>query len=125
MRRFRLVPLVLALAIAAATASSAGSAPALPGLMTGKAPWGPNDGSTLKARLEAIGLHALPREALKLHIHQRMAVLVDGKGVPIPPGIGIDANGKFISELHTHDLSGIIHVESPVNRDYTLGEFFD
>jgi hypothetical protein len=27
--------------------------------------------------------------------------------------------------LHTHDDSGIIHIESPVNRDYTLGQFFD
>ena len=123
--RFGLVPLVLALAIAAATASTAGSASALPGMMTGKAPWGPNDGSTLKPRLKAIGLHALPKEALKMHIHQRMALLVDGQFAPIPPGIGIDANGKFIAELHTHDSSGIIHVESPVNRDYTLGEFFD
>jgi hypothetical protein len=124
-RRFRLVPLVLALAVAAATASAAGSSSQLPGLITGKAPWGPNDGPTLEPRLKAIGLHALPKEALKLHVHQRMALLVDGKFVPIPPGIGIDANGKFIAELHTHDSSGIIHVESPVNRPYTLGEFFD
>ena len=27
--------------------------------------------------------------------------------------------------LHTHDTSGIIHVESPVQRAYTLGQFFD
>jgi hypothetical protein len=124
-RRFRLVPLVLALAVAGTLAATAGSSAQLPGLMTGKAPWGPNDGPALKPRLKAIGLHALPREALKLHIHQRMAMLVDGKFVPIPPGIGIDANGKYIAELHTHDASGIIHVESPVIRKYTLGEFFD
>jgi hypothetical protein len=125
MRRFRLVPLVLALVVAAAAASAAGSSSKLPGIMTGKAPWGPNDGAALKPRLKAIGLHALPKEALKLHIHQRMALLVNGKFAYIPPGIGIDENGKFIAELHTHDSSGIIHVESPVVRDYTLGEFFD
>jgi hypothetical protein len=45
--------------------------------------------------------------------------------MPIPPGIGIDKNGKFISELHTHDPSGILHVESPTKRPYTLGNFFD
>jgi hypothetical protein len=106
-------------------ATAAASSSHLPGLMTGKAPWGPNDGPGLKARLEAIGLDALPREALKLHIHQRMAVLVNGRFVPIPPGIGIDAKGKFITELHTHDASGIIHVESPVDRKFTLGQFFD
>jgi len=92
--------------------------------MTGKGPWGPNDGDGLKQRLKAIGLDALPREALALHIHQRMAILVNGKFVDVPAGIGIDANGKFITELHTHDNSGIIHVESPVHRPFTLGEFF-
>ena len=124
-RRFRLVPFVLALAVAAAVATAAGSSSQLPGLMTGKAPWDANDGPSLKPRLKAIGLHALPREALKLHIHQRMALLVNGKFAYIPPGIGIDEHVKFIAELHTHDSSGIIHVESPVVRDYTLGEFFD
>ena len=120
-RRFRLVPFVLALLIAGASAAAAGSSPRLPGLITDKGPWGPNDGPTLKPRLKAIGLHALPREALRLHIHQRMAILVNGKFVYLPAGIGIDANGKFISELHTHDSSGIIHVESPVNRDVHPG----
>jgi hypothetical protein len=27
--------------------------------------------------------------------------------------------------LHTHAADDIIHTESPVNRTYTLGEFFD
>jgi hypothetical protein len=27
--------------------------------------------------------------------------------------------------LHTHAADGIIHTESPVNRTYTLGDFFD
>ena len=27
--------------------------------------------------------------------------------------------------LHTHAADGIIHTESPVERTYTLGEFFD
>jgi sulfur carrier protein ThiS len=30
---------------------------------------------------------------------------------------------KGMAPLHTHDNSGVIHVESTVNRDYTLGEF--
>jgi sulfur carrier protein ThiS len=30
-----------------------------------------------------------------------------------------------MSPLHTHDGTGTIHVESSVNRDYTLGEFLD
>lgn len=27
--------------------------------------------------------------------------------------------------MHTHDETGIIHIESPENRTFTLGEFFD
>ena len=27
--------------------------------------------------------------------------------------------------LHTHDDSGIIHIESPATRNFTLGQFFD
>jgi len=123
--RSRVLLAVLALVVAGAAAGAALPSSKLPGLMTGKGPWGPNDGKKLKARLEAIGLDALPREALKLHIHQRMAILVNGKLVALPAGIGIDRNFKFITELHTHDSSGIIHVESPVNRKFTLGEFFD
>jgi hypothetical protein len=26
--------------------------------------------------------------------------------------------------LHTHDTTGKLHVESPVERDFTLGDFF-
>jgi hypothetical protein len=125
MARLRVLIVVLALIVAAASAGVAVPSSKLPGLMTGKGPWGANDGPKLKDRLKAIGLDALPREALKLHIHQRMAILVNGKFVYVPPGVGIDANGKFITELHTHDSSGIIHVESPVVRKYRLGEFFD
>jgi hypothetical protein len=36
--------------------------------------------------------------------------------------IGIDRQG--ISPVHTHDSTGVIHVESPVKRTFTLGEFF-
>src|SRR5690348_8331815 len=105
MRRTRLAVLALATALlvaGAATAAVASSSSKLPGEMTGKGPWGANDGKALKARLKAIGLDALPREALKEHIHQRMAMVVNGKFVYLPPGIGIDRNGKFITELHTH-----------------------
>ena len=33
--------------------------------------------------------------------------------------------GKCLYWLHTHDATGVIHVESPVRRVYTLGQFFD
>ena len=38
---------------------------------------------------------------------------------------GFVGNGQGFYWLHTHDASGIIHVESPDERPYTLGNFFD
>jgi hypothetical protein len=78
-------------------------------------------------------------EQVAFHIHAHLAVFVNGRRRTIPYGIGVvpplglteTADGPFVAGgaafywLHTHDTSGVIHVESPVRRRYTLGEFFD
>ncbi len=46
-------------------------------------------------------------------------------GKPYPIGIGINEAGGFISPIHTHDDTAIIHVESPTMQTFTLGQFFD
>jgi hypothetical protein len=48
---------------------------------------------------------------------------VDCKAVTVPAQIGIDEGKQQISPLHTHDPSGVVHIESPVKADFTLGEF--
>ena len=58
------------------------------------------------------------------HIHAHLDVFVNGQLMYIPPQIGIIPD-KCIYWLHTHDNSGIIHIESPIKRDFTLGQFFD
>jgi hypothetical protein len=71
-----------------------------------------------------------------MHIHPQLSVKVNGQPIIVPEKIGIDNSlykdhslDRFgvqgISPLHTHDSKGTIHVESSVNRDYTLGEFLD
>jgi hypothetical protein len=97
---------------------------ALPGLQTGPPPWGPAIG-TLHARLDAIGLPARPAEVLDLHIHLHLDVFVDGRPVAVPASIGINPGAGFIASLHTHDGTGLIHVESPKGLTYTLGQLFD
>ena len=42
----------------------------------------------------------------------------------MPSDIGIIDN-ECIYWMHTHDDTGIIHIESPEKRNFTLGEFFD
>jgi hypothetical protein len=95
----------------------------LAGLQTGPAPWGANT-ADLAERLRAIGIPALsPVEGTAVHIHQHLDLYVDGRKVLVPAGIGIDPAVGY-APLHTHDPSGVIHVESPTVRTYTLGEFF-
>jgi hypothetical protein len=96
---------------------------ALPGTLTGPAPWGANT-ADLAARLRALGLPPLdPVEGTAVHIHQHLDLYVDGRRVPVPALIGIDPAVGF-APLHVHDTSGVIHVESPTVRSYTLGQFF-
>jgi hypothetical protein len=96
---------------------------ALAGLQTGPAPWGANT-ADLAQRLHAIGVPPLsPVEGTVIHIHQHLDIYVDGHPVTVPAGVGIDPAAGY-APLHTHDPSGIIHVESPTVRTYTLGELF-
>lgn len=96
----------------------------LPGIQTNEAPW-PAEISKLRARLNAIDLPALTAEGSALHIHQHLDLFIDGKQVPIPENIGVNEAGGFISDIHTHDGTGVIHVESPTIQTFTLGQFFD
>lgn len=96
----------------------------LPGIQSGDAPWKENT-DTLFARLRAIGLPALSSEGAAIHIHQHLDIFVDGKPVSVSPNIGVSQAAGFISPLHTHDTTGVIHVESDKIEDFTLGQFFD
>jgi len=127
-----LAALAVAVAILAAVVVGAGgsspSPPTLPpahlaGELTGPAPWPRNIGG-LGARLQAVGLPALAQEGTVLHIHQHLDLYVDGRRVTVPAGIGIEESQGFISPLHTHDETGVIHVESPDLRTFTLGQLF-
>jgi hypothetical protein len=85
------------------------------------------------------GITCQASEQVLFHIHAHLAVLVDGVPRRVPAGIGIappyevdqTASGAFIARapcfmwLHTHSADGIIHTESPIQRTYTLGDFFD
>ncbi|TNC29660.1 hypothetical protein [Amycolatopsis alkalitolerans] len=85
-------------------------------------PWpAPQDAT---AAVAAAGLPMLTEEGTVEHIHAHLDVLVDGKPVGVPADIGIDATRGSISPMHTHDATGVIHIESPVQRAFTLGEFF-
>ena len=101
-------------------------APALAGLVTA-AGGQPVDGISCQTAEQTI-----------FHIHAHLTIFVKGSARQVPAAIGIPgaqaqatAQGPFIASgtcfywLHTHAADGIIHIESPVQRTYTLGNFFD
>jgi hypothetical protein len=61
-------------------------------------------------------------EHLVFHNHTKLVVKIQNKTQNIPGGLGILPN-NCIFWLHTHDESGIIHIESPLKQTYTLGQF--
>ena len=96
----------------------------LAGIERGDAPWAA-ELTYLRERLNQIGLPALSQEGTALHIHQHLDIFVNGKPVAVPVGVGVNESSGFISDIHIHDNTGIIHVEAPVIQDFTLGQFFD
>lgn len=85
------------------------------------------------------GIKCEGMERMVFHIHVHLVVVVNGKYRVIPYGIGIGpplrgentkaggfvTQGSCFSWIHTHAADGIIHLEGPAQRTYTLGDFFD
>ncbi len=108
----------------AKTKTSATNYNALPGIRKTKAPW-PPEYQYLADRLLPLGLTTLSQEGVATHIHAHLDIFVNGKRATVPPQIGINPGANYLTELHTHDSRGVIHVESPkANDKFTLGELF-
>ncbi len=99
-----------------------GSMTSLPGVLDNPPPWPANRGS-LQLRMREIGLDPLPEEGQAVHIHQHLDVFVRGRPVTVPADIGVGPRLAFFADVHTHE-NGVIHVESPTVRSYSLGQFF-
>ena len=63
-------------------------------------------------------------EGTVMHIHTHVDIFINGQAYTILAGVGIVPN-KCLYWMHTHDSSGVVHVESPTQMDFTLGKFFD
>ncbi len=84
------------------------------------------------------GIRCQTSEQTIFHIHSHLTIFINGTQRQLPAGVGIPGSrtvqsqqgpvaqgGSCLYWLHTHAPDGIIHVESPVHRTYTLGNFFD
>jgi hypothetical protein len=99
-------------------------------------PLAPASSTTQGATVD--GIQCAPVEQLAYHIHAHLQVYAQGQPRVLPAAIGLigpvaeqTAYGPFYGAqqcyywLHTHASDGIIHIESPTKRIYTLGNFFD
>ena len=84
------------------------------------------------------GIQCLRSEQVAFHIHAHLTIFDDGVAQRVPYAVGIErpqttstpqgifvGGGSCLHWLHTHAADGIIHIESPVVRTFTLGDFFD
>jgi hypothetical protein len=134
---------------AAPTTSSTATATATTAAATAKSPLGPEGipleqgpdlapAATTSQGATVDGVQCAPVEQLAYHIHAHLQVYFNGHPRALPAAIGMvgpvaeqTPYGPFYGAqqcyywLHTHTSDGIIHMESPSVRIYTLGNFFD
>ncbi len=83
------------------------------------------------------GIRCEASEQVAYHIHSHLLVFVNGQPRSLPYGIGLvtpvvqkAGPNAFASAsrcyywLHVHAGDGIIHIESPTQETFTLGQFF-
>jgi hypothetical protein len=142
-----LIPVVLVLLAACGGRGAVDpgySAALAPPPSAGAAPWPlPSDPMAL---VRQAGLTPGTHEFFTYHVHAHLDVFVNGRRVQIPGGIGIDltdpgvhrgdtdgapsygsiklCSRPCISPLHTHDVTGVLHIEAPTTTRFTLGQFF-
>jgi len=116
----------------AGTPQQAPSAHSTAGQRAASLPW--DRPANQQARVKVAGLQLTSAETLDVHYHAHLDVFVNGQQVPVPAGLGINIgpNGQppehgapGIAPLHTHDTSGIVHIEAPSDLKFTLGQVFD
>lgn len=124
------VAVAAALTLAVATAQRAQKAPATAAGLAkfsgvgavAPPPWSPPEDS--KTRVAQAGLR-LGQMGTAEHYHAHLNLVVDGRPVQVPPGIGIDPSTGEMSALHTHTPDGVLHIEAGTKgQPFTLGQLF-
>ncbi len=70
-------------------------------------------------------IHCDSGEQLSVHYHAHIDLIYRGQPVTIPAQTGITSTCLYW--MHTHQTSGIIHIEAPkesATRGFTVGDFF-
>lgn len=73
------------------------------------------------------GIECLVNMAETYHVHTHVSIFLNGEALAVPGQIGIvrpSAGTDCFYSIHTHDLSGKIHVEAAAAGMFTLGQLF-
>jgi hypothetical protein len=66
------------------------------------------------------GVNCLVNE--NYHIHGMVSIYRNGTRLAVPAQIGLTGCSY---ELHTHDATGVVHVETNAQKTFTFGQFFE
>jgi hypothetical protein len=72
--------------------------------------------------IQDAGLPELTEEGSIVHYHAHLDVIVNGEAVTVASQIGIAKT--TISPMHTHDKSGVVHIEADEDAEFTTRQFF-
>lgn len=95
-----------------------------------------NESADTRSGGRGADIDSIPCQSMEqaiLHVHTELSLFVRGKQIAIPRNVGIvgTMTGVCLYWIHTHDPTGIIHLEAGSavppngNANYNLGNFFD
>jgi hypothetical protein len=93
----------------------------------GTAHWNDGDDAAGGQGQNVQGLDCLATMVENYHVHIHLSIFLDGVALAVPAEIGIvpqQPSGECFYSIHTHDLSGKIHVEAAAPGTFTLGQLF-
>jgi len=98
-------------------------------LTTSQPPWAPPAVVDPQETAKYVAAAGLPcsEEMLQVHYHAHLDINVNGSPVVVPRYVGFVVQGNKavdLAPLHTHDDSGIVHIENSVPATFYLGQFF-
>jgi hypothetical protein len=91
---------------------------------SGAPPWPAPPSVAAGAQLAGLTVAGAPGVVTRYTVH--LDVLMDGKAVQVPAGVGANRATREITALYTDDGSGVVHIDSDSpTPQFTLREFFD
>lgn len=71
-------------------------------------------------------LQCLPTMPENYHVHSHLSIFLNGEALAVPGHVGIveSSSADCFYSIHTHEMSGKLHVEAAAPGTFTLGQFF-